>query len=282
MEGRGASAEVAGYEARYPRLMSDMREAWEQLAGGGKLRGALELESATGEPFDADALPQFFTGDLDARFVLVHLNPKQHDTPWARNHSKASSFEEYVLAQRWFGRRHYGPGASAWHSSFDHKQIRFLQPFGLIEFVAHDEDGRRASLINLERVVDQKLQLELIPYASSAFRTNELKRVRGMLEVHYERMVSVITAAPRDYVIFCGSIFEDLLDRQVLDRRPHAFLLKKADGTPMRQKSRFSVITLRTPSGNITAGIAHSWARQGIPMRAYAEEIKARYAPQTA
>jgi hypothetical protein len=254
-----------------------MRDAWEQFTSGGELQGALELQDATGELFSAAALPQFFTGDLDACFVLVHLNPKKHDTPWARNHPKASSFEEYVLAQRWFGRGHYGPGASAWHSPFDYKQIKFLEPFEAIKFAARDEDGRSATLVNLERVIDRKLQLELIPYASSVFRTNKLKRTVGMLEAHYERMISVLTATPRDYIIFCGSIFDDLLDRHVLDRRPHAFWLKKADGTRMRQKSRFSVITLRTPSGNITAGIAHSWARQGIPMRAYAQEIKAHY-----
>jgi hypothetical protein len=259
-----------------------MRDAWKQLASGGELLGALELASATGEPFSARALPQFFTGDLDARFVLVHLNPKQHDTAWAEDYPKASAFDEYVLAQRWFGRDHYGPDASAWHTPFDHKQIRFLQPFGLIEFVLHDQGARPAALINLERVVDEKLQLELIPYASSAFRTGRLRRILGILEPHYERMVSVIAAAPRDYIIFCGSIFEDLLDRHIVDRRPYAFLLKKADGTLMRQTSRFSLITLRTPNGRIRAGIAHSWARQGIPMRAYAEGIKARYPSPTA
>jgi hypothetical protein len=54
-------------------------------------------------------------GDLDAKFVLVHLNPKRHDTVWSHQ-LKASTFEEYVLAQRWFGRDHYGPGAAPWHS----------------------------------------------------------------------------------------------------------------------------------------------------------------------
>ena len=67
-------------------------------------------------------------------------------------------------------------------------------------------------------------------------------------------MVSVIAATPRDYIIFCGSIFEDLLDGHIVDRLPHAFLLKKADGTLMRQTSRFSLITLRTPNGRIRPG----------------------------
>lgn len=45
----------------------------------------------------------------------------------------------------------------------------------------------------------------------------------------------------------------------------------------MRDWSRFSQLTLTTPSGPLTAGIAQSWARQGIPMSAYARAIKSLY-----
>ena len=45
----------------------------------------------------------------------------------------------------------------------------------------------------------------------------------------------------------------------------------------MRDRSRFSQLTLTGPNGPVTAGIAQSWARQGIPMNAYARKIKALY-----
>jgi hypothetical protein len=184
---------------------------------------------------------------------------------------------DYVQAQRWFGSRHYGSEAGEWRSPFDHKQIRFLEPFAVIDFVTAGENGRSRDRINLERVIDRKLQLELIPYASDSFSTSKLSRASSLIERHYERVVSVIAGAPRDYVLFCGAIFEKLLAHQIKARHDHAFSLMKSDGTQMRQRSRFSEITLDGPSGEIVAGIAHSWARQGIPMRAYGERVRSLY-----
>src|SRR5581483_2051188 len=100
-----------------------MRADWAQLQRGQTIQGAVDLEAATGEPFCPDETPQFFTGDLAARFVLVHLNPMEHGAEWARSHPRPVSFDEYVRAQRWSGRDHYGLGAPARHSQFDHKQI---------------------------------------------------------------------------------------------------------------------------------------------------------------
>lgn len=118
--------DVASYEERDERLFSAMRADWAQLQRGQTIQGAIDLEAATGEPFCAVEPPQYFTGDLDARFVLVHLNPMEHGAEWAQSDPRPVSFDEYVRTQRWFGRDHYGPVAPAWHSQFDHKQIRFL------------------------------------------------------------------------------------------------------------------------------------------------------------
>ena len=130
------------------------------------MQRGIDLRERLGEPFRSDEPPQFFVGDLDAAFVLVHLDPKPHDAAWS-HHLKASTLDAYALAQRWFGRDHYGSGASPWHSPFDHKQILFVEPFGVIDFAVSGADGRSATRIRLEQVIDEKLQLELIPYASS-------------------------------------------------------------------------------------------------------------------
>ncbi len=270
------SGQLSRYQSRYGRLLSEMSEDWTDLIRIGQVQRALDLRKQTGEPFRSDVPPQFFVGDLDANVVLVHLNPKQHDTGWS-HHLKSSSFEEYVLAQRWFGRDHYGPGAPPWHSPFDHKQILFVEPFGVIDFAASGGDARSDRRIRLERVIDQKLQLELIPYSSPSFRSSRADRGRTLLNAHYERVMSVITAVPREYVIFCGAIFERLIGQNIVARRDHEFRLEKQDGTLMRDRSRFSQVTLTTPSGPLTAGIAQSWARQGIPMSAYACAIKSLY-----
>jgi hypothetical protein len=93
-------SDIARYEARCKRLYGDSSAARSQFQRGQQLQGVLHLEAATAERFCADELPQYFGGDLDASFVLVHLNPMQHDAEWARSRPEPGSFEKYVSAQR--------------------------------------------------------------------------------------------------------------------------------------------------------------------------------------
>jgi hypothetical protein len=79
-----------------------------------------------------------------------------------------------------------------------------------IDFV--QEHSRQDRFTNLERVVDDKLQLELVPYGSAAFSA------RG-----------------------------------------------------------FTPAALAPEGGYMWAGLAQSWARQGMHMAAVAEEIRSRY-----
>ena len=123
-------------------------------------------------------------------------------------------------------------------------------------------------------MIDQKLQLELIPYESQSFSSAGL--TKEVLRPHFERLIKVITAHPRDYVIFCGRVFEQLLPSDAIVE-DHSFRLRKKDGTLERAASRFSVLQLPANGKAITAGLAQSWARQGIPMTSYAEKIVELY-----
>ena len=266
--------EIEYATTRYPALLDEMKRDVGALLEKGSMPAARDLASATGEHFNHNEPPLFFTGDLDASFVLVHLNPKQRDI--TSDEPPASlpfrSFEEYFDVCRHFGARMYGPAASRAHrAQFDHKQIQFLEPFGVIDFV--DEHGEEDRFTNLERVLDGKLQLELIPYGSDSFSARGLSR--DLLKPHHDRLMSVITAKPRDYVIFCGAVFERLMGPNVL--REHRFRLEKADGSKTRDEYRFANLRLPYKETEIKAGLALSWARQGIPMSRYAEAVRDRY-----
>ena len=119
------------YAERYAPLISDMAADLQELLTTGTISGARRLTAATGQHFNADRLPLFFTGDLDAQVVLVHLNPKQPNTPVQppTGQIPVRTLEEYFDSSRHFGARMYGPSSPRTHRSvFDHKQIRFLQP----------------------------------------------------------------------------------------------------------------------------------------------------------
>ena len=262
--------EIEDASRRYPTLLDEMSRDIGALLETGSMPAARDLASATGEHFNHNEPPLFFTGDLDASFVLVHLNPKERDSISDEPATSLpfKSFEEYFDVCRHFGARMYGPAASPTHrSQFDHKQIQFLEPFGVIDFVEEDR------FTNLERALDCKLQLELIPYGSDSFSARGL--TRDLLKPHYDRLMSVITARPRDYVIFCGAVFERLMGPNVA--REHRFRLEKADGSKTKAEYRFANLRLPYRDREIKAGLALSWAQQGIPMSRYAEAVRDRY-----
>jgi hypothetical protein len=159
--------------------------------------------------------------------------------------------------------------------SSTHKQIRFLRPFQVIDFVDERPDHRRDRLDNLERAIDRKLQLELIPYGSDSFSAADFVRRPALLRPHMERISNLIAATPRRYVIFCVAVFERLLAPYVV--KSHKFGLPRGDGSPTRGAYHFANLVMPHRDGPITAGLAHSWASQGIPMSAYAAEVHRRY-----
>ncbi|NNJ10122.1 hypothetical protein EKD04_007265 [Chloroflexales bacterium ZM16-3] len=242
-----------------------------------KMQRAIDLSQLTGQHFNHSEYPMYFTGKLDARMVLVHLNPKHRNSDaltytgslWLPN------FETYFTYHQRFGQTLYGPTAPRTHKSrFDHKQIRFLTPFGIIPFV--EERSRDDRFTNLERVCDEKLQLELIPYSSDKFSPKGFTPT--ILQPHIERLLDVISACPRDYVLFCGQIFEPFFHESITDT--HEFKLPKNDGSMTQNKARFSNLRFTRSGKIIRAGLAHTFAQQGIPMAAYGRQCKALYASQ--
>jgi hypothetical protein len=246
-----------------------VRQDVEEFLATGRMHRAAELSAATGQHLNHNEYPLFFVGDPAARLVLVHLNPKQPDNFAVAYQGQhwLPTFDAYWEHHRHFGARVYGPSSPRTHRSpFDHKQIRFLRPFGVINFGGD-------VWANLERAIDQKLQLELVPYGSAAFEAGKFPP--EVLRPHWERVLGLIASYPRDYVLFCGAVFEPLVREHVVEA--FEFSLAKKDGSATRQKARFSRLRFEWGGQTISAGLAHSFARQGIPMDDYGQQCAALY-----
>lgn len=245
--------------------LSDLRDR-------GRMRGAETLSRASGHHFNAATLPQYFTGDLASPVVLVHLNPKQKDAPDGVFRGQVPSLEQHLDDHQFFGRHKYGPRSPRTHRSpFDHKQIRFLRPFDAIDFLPESAPDARYG--NLERVIDAKAQLEVVPYGSDNFDVPG--RAASALAPHFARLLDVIADAERRFILFCGTVFDTLLDPFVVQR--HVFRLTKNDGSETAGRYRFANVELPYDGRTLRAGIASSFAQQGIPMAAYGAECAARY-----
>jgi len=243
-------------------LIEEARADVDELLANGRIRRAVELRVHTGVDFDPTYFPMYFTGAFESRFVLVHLNPKLSSRLVG---ARYADFDAYFDVHRRFGYHHWGRDPS-YRSAFDHKQVRFLRQFGVIDFVpGTDRDSRRK---NAALAIDAKLQLELVPYGSPTFPTHLF--TADLLRPHFDRVLGVVVAYPRDYVVFCGAVFDDLLDRAgvIVSRHEHRFRLPTREGTS-RSEYRFSNVVIDYGGARFHAGVARSFAIQGLPMSEY-------------
>ena len=252
------------------QLLGEARTDADDLWAGRAVRRAEALSSQTGLEFARNSFPMYFTGAFESKTVLVHLNGKLSDQLTVATYL---DFDEYVDKHRRFGFHHWQQDLR-YHSPFDQKQVRFLRPFGTIKFLPVSDPSH--SRTNPARGLDCKLQLELIPYASPTFE--QRKFTSEVLAPHFQRVLNAIAAYPRNYVIFCGSVFDRLLAEYEVtgSREDFHFGLPTTKGMSA-SKYRFSNVMFRAGDSLIQAGIAQSFAKQGIPMDAYGAKCHELY-----
>ncbi len=247
------------------KLTAIMKSDIEELHLSRKISRAKELSELTGMHVNHNEYPSYFFGDPQAKFVMIHLNPKQQDNKSDKyeGNLKFAGFDEYFKFHRYYGKIHYGEHSErTLKSPFDQKQIRFIKPFNVIEF---DHSGNKYS--NLEKVIDDKLQLELLPFGSSKFETALIKG--NLLKPYIETLLNTISSQEREYVIFCGKVFETLLKDYIVSKKDYDFKLPKVDGSTAKNNSSFSKIVINFNGKEISAGIAKSFAQQGLNMSEY-------------
>ena len=249
-------------------LISVMKSDFDEFHLNRKINRAKELSKQTRMHVNHNEYPAYFFGNPQAKFVLVHLNPKQQDNKSDRyeGNLKFADFDEYFKFHRYYGKIHYGEHSKkTLKSPFDLKQIRFIKPFDVIEF-----DDADSKYTNLEKVMDNKLQLELLPFGSSKFETTLIKN--NSLKSYTETLLDTIISQKRDYIIFCGKVFESVLKNYIISKQDYEFKLPKVDGSIAKNNSSFSKVILNFDGHEISAGIAQSFAQQGLNMSEYGKK----------
>jgi hypothetical protein len=257
------------------RLISIMKSDFEEFHSTRKISRAEKLSKDIKMHVNHNEYPSYFFGNPEAKFVLVHLKPKQVDN-YSDVHEesfKFTDFDEYFGFHRYYGKIHYGEDTTIkLKSSFDAKQVKFIKPFNVINL--NDANGHFS---NLEKVIDDKLQLELLPFGSNSFETNKVESAKESLQPYVEILLDTITSQERDYVVFCGKVFETLLQPYIVFKEDHAFKLPKVKGGIAVNYSRFSNVTLEFNNKRFSAGIAQSFAQMGINMSEYGKKCSELY-----
>lgn len=265
---------MKSFKKEYLKFIENTFSEWATM---GYCSDAVKINKNIGDEYFGITNPHFFTGDLDSDLVLIHLNPKRKLDSKTNKYPKFSAkdsgfnnFEDYINYYSNFGKINYGFKSKRKHKSpFDHKQIRFLKPFNLLPL---DNSDR---FLNLENVIDKKLQLELIPFGSSDF--NFRKVGLSNLKSYIDLILMLIDGQKRKYVIFCGAVFRDLLKDYIVEQNRIAFKLKKKDGQETIDEFEIINIKISINGQNLICAIAPQFAKQGYPVGEYGLKVKSLY-----
>ena len=259
---------------RDTRLTEEIRKEIEEFIITGDSQEAIELSIRTGQEFHGDRYPKYFTGDLKAKVVLVHLN-YQSTNNFADGETEENDFhrfEDYLDYHQHFGKYNFSNNAPRKIKSIlELKQIQFLQPFGVVDFVSEQTEDSR--WINLERFSDRILQLKLIPYTSKKFSLRGL--TPELLKPHLERILNIIISYPRDYIIFHGTAFEQILSKYIAAKQKFELIEQKGKSTC--KNLRFLLLNLTYGGQTLKAGLIRSFASLRIPLSYYGKQCQHLY-----
>jgi hypothetical protein len=231
----------------------------------------LNAQICSHERYFDETNPSFFYGDLSSPLVLIHLNPKRNKNDMKGSKCNYENFEHYLESYTFFGKNKYRSllKDQKRYDKFDLKQIRFLNPFGILPFQENNKD------LNLEIVMDRKLQIDLIPYGSPSFEFNIIGI--SAIQPYFDRLFELILSYERRYIIFCGVVFKEMDIPGVIKKKSHKFKLLKKDGSFTQKEYELINLVVDFNGKMIPISIAPHFAVQGIPIDKYGEKITQLY-----
>ena len=278
-----------------PWLYEDFKDLMEH----GQMRRAVklsrELSECIGRPiyFSHTNKPHHAVSNLDAPTVFVHLNPgsytgdtsspeKFYAEKWNKDYffkenelPHSAGLDEVISAyKKW--RMEYAHNRFIKNNeidNFDLKQACFLLhwPNSGIDLKKEDLKDRNTQRHNIVNVIDQKLQLELFPYASSEIDTHSivqaLEKKPDIIAPYIENLFNIIVQHPRRYVLFGSRLYQSVF------RTYHSKIQSIIDFEESEQRFSgitqnrlsFSFMRLNWKGTKLNIGIAHSFARRDLP-----------------
>ena len=270
-------------------LDNQMRIDLAERFNGCAISAAINISKSVKDNISTKGLPSYFFGNRNAKTVVVNLNPGEDadkcDSAWndrTKDFGKSldSFIEKYINAQTKYGDEH-GVTEKGKADSFDVKQSAFLTPWEGSEIELDpnpdwsNEEYRMKAKTN---VINNKLQLELVPYASAKFEINrsEIARFRPFAEI----LLDEIFAQERKYIIFASAKFETIFkvyNSWEYRQGEIEFIGKEKQSAPLRElaglevenpdrclRGKCRVIRIHYKGKTYNALIAHTFPTQGL------------------
>jgi hypothetical protein len=263
------------------RIQKDLTELYNGGDNQGEIKNAVALNGLIqAKPeqtsFATRALPGYYAGDRKAKTVLVMLNPGM-DVDEANNNlmcdickrsmKNAADIENY---HKWCVE--YGHIDRSRLDNFDLKQAFFLHNWkdtgiSLPEnLCASPKSGKQTLLDAKEAVLTQKLQMDLIPYASSSFSTLN-NNLLSLTIPFVETLFDEIFSQDRNYVVFCSKKFEAVFkEYNKVHQGAIDFVATESQIIPgSKINGSCSIVLIHHQNKTVKALIANTFPNQALP-----------------
>lgn len=263
------------------RIQKDLTELYNGGDNQGEIKNALALngliQAKPGQTsFATRALPGYYAGDRKAKTVMVMLNPGM-DVEEANNNlmsdickrsmKNAADIENY---HKWCVE--YGHIDRSRLDNFDLKQAFFLHNWkdtgiSLPEnLCASPKSGKQTLLDAKEAVLTQKLQMDLIPYASSSFSTLN-NNLLSLTIPFVETLFDEIFSQDRNYVVFCSKKFETVFkEYNKVHQGAIDFVATESQIIPgSKINGSCSIVLIHHQNKTVKALIANTFPNQALP-----------------
>jgi hypothetical protein len=263
------------------RIQKDLTELYNGGDNQGEIKNAVALNGLIqAKPeqtsFATRALPGYYAGDRKAKTVLVMLNPGM-DVDEANNNlmcdickrsmKNAADIENY---HKWCVE--YGHIDRSRLDNFDLKQAFFLHNWkdtgiSLPEnLCASPKSGKQTLLDAKEAVLTQKLQMDLIPYASSSFSAFN-KKMLSLTVPFVETLFDEIFSQDRNYVVFCSKKFEAVFkEYNKVHQGAIDFVATESQIIPgSKINGSCSIVLIHHQNKTVKALIANTFPNQALP-----------------
>lgn len=238
-------------------FLKELEKEYSELQETGKIRFIEDVKMMTKKSFSYST-PNYFIGNIRSRLTIVTFNSK---TEYLCKGNRTVDFKTYQEINKSIGEIFLeSENEVKYESTYssDIRMLNYLKPFNLIRF-----DNQSVSK-NLHKLTNEKLELGLVPYNSPDFDENDFMSNYETCKPFVNRVLNGIIAHPRQYVIFIGSCFNQILNEYIEESESFRFLLTSQNAPNQKFIAHFTRVTIKYNNKRIIAGIAESFCDENL------------------
>jgi len=238
-------------------FLAELEKEYTELLKTGKIKIVEDVKRLTSKQFSYNS-PHYFFGNIRSRVALVTFNSKKEYLCKGNN---LVDFESYQNKSQGLGEIFLESENEVEFDSIyasDIRMLNYLKPFNIIRF---DPDTISK---NLQKLSAEKFELGLVPYPSPDFSERDFMINYKVCKPFVERVLNGIIAYPRQYIVFIGSCFNNILAEYVEESESFRFLLTSPNCPNQKFIAHFTRITLKIKNKRVIAGIAESFCDENL------------------